>query len=458
MDKTMKPAFDSADCKVLGDFVEKPTFHMGHTLLRYRLQRRKFPWTSWKSEAPTQVNKVWNKLVFTTLFEEGGDFLSRLEEAGVAKAIRTSASNSRYRHDMSLLWQRWCSQTYTFVTSWGEFSPTLEDVAMLLQLPVFGNLDLTNLYVDLDLRKLARDLLQLDSKKKKCTIKYSYSNWSRYFFGNFLNGEFVPASDDIPVDLKEAAFIAYWLSKYVFLGPADECLSQGVFLLACVIAQGRCVPLAPLYLGSLYARLDHFSEQLKIAHGRFPVLAYIDEIFLQLFLFEHFLRFTLLASFSRSYTSVWRKSLTWRRISASAPIQVLRMYLIFINFILLTLRMIVTGLSLAKIVSRQLGWDQDPKNVEPVFYLVEDLMKKVLFRSVLPEYDPDLVVPFDRIGGITMEYVEYLKCVKKYIRQYEGQFAAEIKSFTSILVKDPYFMTGNLSPTTIASNVSLFVS
>ncbi|MED6173899.1 hypothetical protein PIB30_064036 [Stylosanthes scabra] len=362
MDKTMKPAFDSVDCNILGDFVEKSTFYMGHTLLRCRLQRGEFSWTSWKSEAPTQVNKVWNKWVFTTLFEECGDFLSRLEEGALLKLFTPL--------------QRWCSQTHTFVTLWGDFSRTLEDVVMLLQLPVFCNLDITNFYVDPDLRKLARDLQcslsdagryakelsksrrvskshsrdkrsdarrgssknkevvdedeTRSSKKKKCTVKYSFSNWSRYFFGDFLNGEFAPASDDIPVDLKEAAFIVYWLSK------------------------------------------------------DYPSGAMICPI-------------------------------TYR----------------------------------PNRVSRQLGWDQDPKNVEPAFYPIKDLMKKVLFRSVLPKYDPSLVVPFHRIGGITMEYVDYLKCVKKHIRQYKGQFAAELKSFTSVLVKDPYFMIGNLSPTTI---------
>ncbi|MED6159332.1 hypothetical protein PIB30_041412 [Stylosanthes scabra] len=74
MDKTVKPGFDSIDPKVLGEFVEKPTLHIGHTLLRCRLRRGEFPWTSWKFEAPIQVNKVWNKWVFTILFEEGGNF------------------------------------------------------------------------------------------------------------------------------------------------------------------------------------------------------------------------------------------------------------------------------------------------------------------------------------------------------------------------------------------------
>ncbi|MED6219226.1 hypothetical protein PIB30_033838 [Stylosanthes scabra] len=497
MDKTMKPGFDSIDCKVLGEFVEKPTLHMGHTLLQCRLRRGEFSWTSCKSEAPTQVNRVWNKWIFTILFEEGGDFLSRLEEAGVAEAIRTSA----------------------------------EDVVMLLQLPVFGNLDITNFYVDLDLRKLARDLRcnlsnagryakelsknrrvskshsrdkrsdarrgssksrgmvdedeTRSSKKKKCTVNYSYSNWSRYFFGDFLNGEFVPASDDIPADLKEVAFIAYWLSKYIFLGPADECMGQGVFLLACVIARGRRVPLAPLYLGGLYARLDHFSEQLKIAHGRFPVLAYIDEIFLQLFLFEHFPRFaptrklpTILPdkkasprtwSWGSAYPSrcleeviELEENFSFRPYTSSPGASHLHhfyssnyesdrngiidgkegsydFWLLYTSptplpGLIIMDRDYPSGAIICPItyrpdrVSRQLRWDQDPKNVEPAFYPIEDLMKKVLFRRSLQEFDPGLVVFFDRIGDITMEYVDYLKCLKQHIRQYEDLDAKCYKS------------------------------
>ncbi|MED6107062.1 hypothetical protein PIB30_010508 [Stylosanthes scabra] len=106
-------------------------------------------------------------------------------------------------------------------------------------------------------------------------------------------------------------------------------------------------------------------------------------------------------------------------------------------------------------VSRQLRWDEDPKNVEFAFYPIEDLMKKVLFQIVLPEYDPCLITPSDRVGGVTMEYVSYLKCVKKQIKQYEGYFSVEMKSIL-VLVKHLYFMTGNLSPTTIASNVPSF--
>ncbi|KAL4317142.1 hypothetical protein AHAS_Ahas15G0355500 [Arachis hypogaea] len=204
---------------------------MGPALLHSRLKRQEFPWTSFKSEAATHVNKVWQKWVFTVLFEEGGNFVRRLKFGGAAEAIRTSAvlGVQRNGYDMSLLWQRWCSRTHTFLTSWSEFSPTLKDVVVLLQLPVFGSVDLTLLRPDSDLLKLARHLQmslsdagryakelsksrrvkkfsskdehpktrgsskgkevvgdKQDSKKKKITVKYSYSNWSHYFFGDFL--------------------------------------------------------------------------------------------------------------------------------------------------------------------------------------------------------------------------------------------------------------------------------
>ncbi|QHO08836.1 uncharacterized protein DS421_14g476160 [Arachis hypogaea] len=123
MDKTMKPGFDSSDCRVLGEFVEKPSYQVGPAVLRSRLKHQEFPWTSFKSEAATHVNKVWQKWVFTVLFEEGGNFVRRLELAGVTEAIRTSA-----------------------------------DVVVLLQLPVFGNVDLNLLRPDSDLLKLARRL------------------------------------------------------------------------------------------------------------------------------------------------------------------------------------------------------------------------------------------------------------------------------------------------------------
>ncbi|KAL4330253.1 hypothetical protein AHAS_Ahas13G0381600 [Arachis hypogaea] len=81
----------------------------------------------------------------------------------------------RSEYDMSLLWQRWCSQTHTFLTSWGEFSPTLEDVVVLLQLPVFDRVDLTLLHPDSDLLKLVRHFQMSSSNASRYAKKLSKS-------------------------------------------------------------------------------------------------------------------------------------------------------------------------------------------------------------------------------------------------------------------------------------------
>ncbi|QHO31525.1 uncharacterized protein DS421_8g242300 [Arachis hypogaea] len=83
----------------------------------------------------------------------------------------------------------------------------------------------------------------------------------------------------------------------------------------------------------------------------------------------------------------------------------------------------------------------------PVIYRPD----RVLFQEELAKYNPFLVVPFDRDGGVTMEYVDYLMRMKEHIRQYEGTSIPDVRSFVPVLIKDPYFMTGNLSPSTITN-------
>ncbi|QHO19243.1 uncharacterized protein DS421_11g327190 [Arachis hypogaea] len=85
----------------------------------------------------------------------------------------------------------------------------------------------------------------------------------------------------------------------------------------------------------------------------------------------------------------------------------------------------------------------------PVIYRPD----RVLFQKELPEYNPCLVVSLDRDGRVTMESVDldYFMRMKKHIRQYEGTSIPDVRSFVPVLIKDPYFMTGNLSPSTIAN-------
>lgn len=58
-------------------------------------------------------------------------------EVVVRKALNISMSMSVIRNhaDLELLFSIWNTKTYTFVTSWGEFTPSLEEVSVMFHLP-----------------------------------------------------------------------------------------------------------------------------------------------------------------------------------------------------------------------------------------------------------------------------------------------------------------------------------
>lgn len=45
---------------------------------------------------------------------------------------------TRQHHDLELVVSQWSSETHTFIVTWGEFPPTLEEVSRLTLLPVLG--------------------------------------------------------------------------------------------------------------------------------------------------------------------------------------------------------------------------------------------------------------------------------------------------------------------------------
>lgn len=46
-----------------------------------------------------------------------------------------------------------------------------------------------------------------------------------------------------------AAFITYWLSQYVLMGRPQDGICHELFPLIAILASGRPIPLAPLFLG-----------------------------------------------------------------------------------------------------------------------------------------------------------------------------------------------------------------
>ncbi|KAI8534241.1 hypothetical protein RHMOL_Rhmol10G0074400 [Rhododendron molle] len=85
-----------------------------------------------------------------------------------------------------------------------------------------------------------------------------------------------------------AAFLAYWLTWYIFPGPPKDGVDTALFELAAILASGESVPLAPLFLGTLFKRLDMLHDAARHSCGRYDLPIYVATNFLHMFLFERF--------------------------------------------------------------------------------------------------------------------------------------------------------------------------
>ncbi|KAJ1433738.1 hypothetical protein SESBI_05881 [Sesbania bispinosa] len=74
------------------------------------------------------------------IFANDPPFMDILNKVGIADAIKLSPRLGVFRKvdDLEYLVQRWSHVTHTFYTSWGEFSPTLEDVCVCIS-PTLGS-------------------------------------------------------------------------------------------------------------------------------------------------------------------------------------------------------------------------------------------------------------------------------------------------------------------------------
>ncbi|GAV80746.1 hypothetical protein CFOL_v3_24206 [Cephalotus follicularis] len=65
-------------------------------------------------------------------------------------------------------------------------------------------------------------------------------------------------------------------------------VNKGLFLLAIRISKGGRFPLAPLFVGCLYKRLDLYKGSMEALIGHSSVLCFVDIVALQLFLWDHY--------------------------------------------------------------------------------------------------------------------------------------------------------------------------
>lgn len=76
-----------------------------------------------------------------------------------------------------------------------------------------------------------------------------------------------------------------WLAQHIFSRCLDNGISPSIVPVAIKMSQGMCFPLAPLYLGNLYKRLDLYHLKTEILD---KILTYVDMFFFQICLWERF--------------------------------------------------------------------------------------------------------------------------------------------------------------------------
>jgi hypothetical protein len=182
------------------------------------------------------ASKDWSHWVYREILDS--DFWDSLRDAGVHWSILISRSCNMFRDTESLheLLRRWCPSTHTFFFSWGELTPTLEDVANHWMLPILGEHSLSNIKLSAEEEEIAAALRKQSSTR--------LSGWPSFFVYHK------------EVSVRRASFVLYWLCKCTFGNFPCYSINTAYIPLAIRISIGHCFPLAPLFLGHLYSQLD----------------------------------------------------------------------------------------------------------------------------------------------------------------------------------------------------------
>ncbi|KAL5717711.1 hypothetical protein ACHQM5_010683 [Ranunculus cassubicifolius] len=148
--------------------------------------------------------------------------------------------------------ESWCPDTNTFVFPWGEATMTLEDMVVIGGFSVLGNPVISPLRgesVGIEEQLIGGYMELVRSSARKA----HQSAWINLFMGR--NG-----------DLEHAAFLSFWLSRYVFPSKAMDIIHKQVFPIAVHLSQSTRIALAPAVLASLYRDMRVMKEQLDTKH------------------------------------------------------------------------------------------------------------------------------------------------------------------------------------------------
>ncbi|KAG5524136.1 hypothetical protein RHGRI_030958 [Rhododendron griersonianum] len=281
------------------------------SVLRFRVERGDVPCCFINYEAISQAPAHWGDWVESVLEDPAS--VHALTASRVLEPVRLSAKLSirRNNNNIDFMVSRWSRDTHTFVFPWGDCGPTLQDTAVMMRLSTRGSVafDPSNLSsADARLVDRLRRAYTAAGKCGSCfdregcvrapskSGKTSWGCWLRYFFKDLPPPGTVPPAGQatefhgkmFDSDLHLAGFLVYWLSFFVINDFPYEGSNHTVFPLAVSLARGDFVPLGPLFLGSLFHRMDQVHADTERSLGRYDMVSVVHTQFLMAFCFEHF--------------------------------------------------------------------------------------------------------------------------------------------------------------------------
>ncbi|EOX94117.1 Uncharacterized protein TCM_003330 [Theobroma cacao] len=110
---------------------------LGPSILKFRFERGEFPLSATKLGSNSQFVHGWDEWVTKVL--KNPSYVKLLSSAGIFDAIRITSNLNIRREKRIDVWRtilaRWSMFSHTMIIAWGEFTFTLEDVCVLLELP-----------------------------------------------------------------------------------------------------------------------------------------------------------------------------------------------------------------------------------------------------------------------------------------------------------------------------------
>nr|POE68139.1 serine/threonine-protein phosphatase 7 long form like [Quercus suber] len=212
-------------------------------------------WKTWVEKMATLHETTWKK-------------------AGIYEAVLSSTYEIVRDNDLVFgVAEKWCSETNTFIFPWGEVTITLEDTMVLGGYSVLGD----SVLCSVDCKELKETEERLEEARieiaRTIRKKADKALWMKKFM-------------DSGSEVEHEAFLACWLSRYVFITTSDS-ISKHLFPIAIQLARGTRIALAPAVLASIYRDLSLFKEKM-IASAKLVPCKDDEDGVLQLTIFSPF--------------------------------------------------------------------------------------------------------------------------------------------------------------------------